>query len=79
MSREGSDFSYKPKRGAVKAETEGKRRVRSQRTSRVDYTEVHILSEMDSEGTVEAEFKAEDNLWTPETLTKRASQLTQQV
>ena len=54
MSREGSDFSYKPKRGTVKAEAEGKRRERSQRTSRVDYTEVHTLSEMDSEGTVDS-------------------------
>ena len=75
-----------------------RRRERRQRATRVDYTEVEILSETDSEGTIEnkevdlvsvkseregnvslTDINLDQNSWTPQTLTKRANQLTEQV
>ena len=98
MSREGSDYSYRPKLRAAHSGEVSRRRERRQRATRVDYTKVEILSETDSEGTIEnkevdlvsvksereenvslTDINLDQNSWTPQTLTKRANQLTEQV
>ena len=51
MSREGSDFSYKLKKGTTASGTRSRQTDRSQRVARVDYTEIYSCSE--SEGTLD--------------------------
>ena len=53
MLREGSDHSYRPKTRTADSGKQTRRIDRSQRSARVDYTEVEILSDSDSEGTFE--------------------------
>ena len=53
MSREGNDFSYRPKKGTVCLSELTRRTDRSQRTARVNYTEVEITSGSESEGRIE--------------------------
>ena len=54
MSGEGSDTSYRPKKREQQPAVETRRRTRCPRSSRVDYTEVEILSGSDSEGTIDS-------------------------
>ena len=53
MSREDSDCSYRPQKGAVKIEKLTRRTKTSQRTTRIDYTEKEVVSGSESEGVVE--------------------------
>ena len=54
MSTEESDYTYKPKKGTVCSGETTKRKDRSQRAARVNYTEVEISSGSAYEGTLEA-------------------------
>ena len=54
MSGEGSDTSYRPKKRQQQPVAQTRGRTRCPRKSRVDYTEVEILSESDSEGTIDS-------------------------
>ena len=97
MSREGNNFSYKPKKGTVCSGELTRRMNRSQRAARVNYTEVEITSGSESEGTIEGlelntreikseregsvpslDIEGEDKQWTPDTLARTTSRLSQQ-
>ena len=54
MSGEGSDTSYRPKKRQQHPVAQTRGRTRCLRNSRVDYTEVEILSESDSEGAIDS-------------------------